>query len=191
MPVNYQQAGLSCLTFDPEEVNATTAVTAATLYLNRVSFESGGSLLPPNIYAGVTTAGTGSAGGSFLAVYNCSVLATPEIGALSPIAAGTRLAITAELGLLAAGWVANALTWLPGLGELPPGEYWLAAVFNNGTTQPAIANAGLAANVALPNLGLTGAALRYATLGATAAATIVAANAISTNAKPLLMGLSA
>lgn len=190
MPVNYQQAGLSCLTMDPEECNAATVATAATLYLNRVSFEAGGALLPASIYAAIGTAGA-TCSGTFLSVYNCSTLATAEVGALSPIAAGTRLAITADLGAApAAGWAPQTLTWLPGLGDLPPGEYWLGFVCAAGTPVPAIGRGGVTGNVLLPNLGLTGAALRYATLGATAAPTIIAANAVSTAAIPMCMGLS-
>jgi hypothetical protein len=190
MPVNYQQAGLSALTVDPDATNALTLPTVATLYLNRISFESGGALLPANIYLNIGTAGS-VCSGTFLAVYNCNVLATPEVGALSPIAAGTRLAITADLGATpAAGWAPQALTWLTGFGELPPGEYWLAYAQAAATTAPAVARGGTVGSVLTPNLGLTGAALRYATLGATAAATIVAANAISTGAIPMCMGLS-
>lgn len=193
MAVNLAQAGLSCITFDPEAANTAQSgvLTAATLYLNRVSFEQGGSLLPASIYVGIATAGSVCTG-TFCAVYNCSTLSTPEVGALSPIAAGTRLAITADLGATpAAGWAPQALTWLPGFGELPTGDYWLAFCCASATTVPAVAGAGVTANVLLPNLGLTLGNLRYAVNGATAAATLTIASNTSAAARPLLMGLAA
>jgi hypothetical protein len=191
MTVNYQQAGLSCLTLEPDGSAAGTALTAGTLYLSRVSFEAGGALLPASIYAGCSTAGGGTATQSFMGVYNCAALATAEVGTLSPIAAATRLAVTANIPGVAAGWAPQALTYLTGLGELPPAEYWLAILVNETTTQPIIV--GGAAGALVPNFGQTTVNLRYATAGTgltALPATIVPANIVSTNARALCMGLS-
>jgi hypothetical protein len=191
MGVNYQQAGISALTMDPDGSAAGTALTAGTIYLARFSFEAGGSLLPANIFAACSTAGGGSSTTSFMGVYNCNTLATPEIGALSPIAAATRLAVTANIAAVAAGDAMQALTWLTGLGELPPGEYWAAILTNESTTQPTIVGGSTLSLV--PNFGATTTGLRYATAGTSQTslpATITPANIVSTNARALCMGLS-
>jgi hypothetical protein len=191
MTVNLQQAGLSCLTLEPDASGPGAAVTAGTIYLSRVSFESGGALLPASIYAACSTAGGGTATQSFMGVYNCATLNSPEIGALSPITVATRLAVTANIAAVAAGWAPQALTWLTNLGEIPPGEYWLALLTNETTTQPTIV--GGTPGVLTPNFGLLTTNLRYATAGTGATAlpaTITTTNIVSTNAKPLCMGLS-
>jgi hypothetical protein len=199
MPLNLATAGLSALTEDTAVAAAGSALTAGTLYLNRVDFEVGGSLLPPSIFAAVGAAGVGASTGSFMGVYNCATLNTPELGALSPVAAGTRVAQTADLGAaIAAGWGPTAggvpLVWATGFGELPTGQYWLAILVNQATTQPVIAQGTGGGTAALANLSAAAANKRYATNGTgltTLPATITVASNADTNARPLCMGLAA
>ena len=194
MAVNLAQAGLSALTCEPDYCTAGAALTAGTLYLSQIEFEPRGALLPASIFAAVSTAGGGAGTGSFMGIYNCFQLNTPEFGALSPVAAGTRLAQTADVGnTLTAGWAAQALTYLPGIGELPPGFYWLAIVTNEATTQPTVSQGTGAGAVSIPNLGLGATAMRYATNGTgltSLPATITVASNVATNARPLCLGLS-
>jgi hypothetical protein len=189
-------AGLSAFSFDPALCAAGSALTAGTIYLSEVWYETGGSLLPASVYAAVGTAGGGSSAASFMGVYNVQPISNVEsqnVAGGTPIVAGTRLAVTANIPALAVGFLPQALTWLSGFGELPTGLYWIATVVNETTTQPTIAQGTGGGNVALPNLNLAAASMRAAVNGTGATslpANLTVASNTATGARPLCVGLS-
>lgn len=141
--------GYSAWTFPPEAASVAGVtggnVTAGTIYLNGIAYkeEPDAGALPGTLDYLVTSAGSGTAqAGTFWGVYNVN----PIQGSAGLIAAGTRLAVSADVSAnnTASGIVpaTAALTWT-GLTALPQGFYWLAFLIatNAGTNKQAVGQA--------------------------------------------------
>lgn len=140
--------GLKGWTFDPVMVSSSgVAPTAGVVSLGAIQLYS--AFTSTNFYWSVATAGaTLTAGQNFVGLYNSA----------GNLVWSTSADTTATTTGLKTETMAVALT---------AGKYWGAAVFN-GTTVPGLARCGaVAGSTAAINLGLTGAALRSATNGAT------------------------
>lgn len=177
--------------FDPALASTGTAVTGGTIYLASVYWRADDPAadLPGSVLTAVTVAGSGTSTGSFAGVYNAQAIP----GTSGNIVAGTRLAVTAELGTAISATIhADALTWT-GVSKLPSGQYWVAYMANQSVTLPTLAQSPGSTTPALAqNLGTGTATMRFAVngTGATALpATITVASNSATNARALLVGL--
>ncbi len=168
-------------------------VTAGSVYLCGFSLkeEFDVGTLPATVDYLVTSAGSGTGqANTFIGVYN----ANPMQSSAGLVAAGTRLAVTADLSAnnTASGIIpaTGTLTWAAGITALPQGYYWFGFVIgtNAGTNKQAIGqalNPGVAAG--------TAAYYRHATNGSGASAlpaTITPANNSLTGAAAFWFALS-
>jgi hypothetical protein len=132
-------------------VSASTAITAGTLYLVKVTARA--ATLITNLNFGLSTAGSGASTGSFAGLYS---------------SAGVLLSGSADCAAQFTGAAGAFAVPLTTPQTLAAGSFgWVAILSNLATTQPALVRAGGggAGVPGLTNVGLTAATFRFAVNG--------------------------
>jgi len=153
----------------------TSPLTSGTLYLLKISAQSGGTI--SNIVTVVGPAGSGlTSGRNFAGLYDSN---------------GTQVGVTTDQ---TTAWASGGLVTMPLAtpATLQAGRDYFVAFLSNGTTPPKFVT-GAAASVTTPNAGLANAVRRFAVNGTgltSLPATVTLASNSGTNAVPIWVALS-